>query len=133
MPRKNKGVRTLLKTDDKILKKAVLDVLENEMSIRGAAKKYKLCHMTLKRYINKYKNSESPQSVKFEPNYKINQIFSKELEDQLESYLITASKIHHGLTRKDTLGLAYQLAVSKFLKQLKFVYLEFLCFRFAMA
>lgn len=133
MPRKNKGVRTLLKTDGKVLKKAVLDVIENEMSIRGAAKKYKLCHMTLKRYINKYTNSENPQSIKFEPNYEVNKIFSKELEDELESYLITASKMHHGLTRKDTLRLAYQLAVSKLLQQFKFIYWEFLCFRFAMA
>ncbi|XP_072392377.1 uncharacterized protein [Diabrotica undecimpunctata] len=39
-----------------------------------------------------------------------------ELENELESYLITASKIHHGLTRKDTLGLAYQLAVRNGLK-----------------
>lgn len=115
MPRKNKGIRTLLKTDDQILKKAVLDVVENEMSIRGAAKKYKLCHMTLKRYINKYKNSGDSQAVKYEPNYKVNQIFSKELEDELESYLIKASRLHHGLARKDTLGLAYQLAVSKLL------------------
>lgn len=94
------------------MKNAVLDVVQHGSSIRAAAKNAGLCHMTLKRYVEKYKSAENKDDVKFIPNYEVNKVFSKELEDQLEEYLLTASKMHHGLTRLESLRLAYELAVS---------------------
>lgn len=53
-----------------------------------------------------YKNHESASineeivtPMQFSPYYSVNLVFLQELENQLCDYVITASKLHHDLTR----------------------------------
>lgn len=55
---------------------------------------------TLERYVKKYKQSENKDNVSFVPNYNTGQVFSNELENLLVAYLITAAKLHYGLSQK---------------------------------
>lgn len=100
------------------MKRAVLNVVINGVSIRKAAQNEGIVPMTLKRYVDKYKNASEVDRVnyRFTPNYEVNQVFSKELEEQLREYLLTACRMHHGLTRKNVMSLAYELAKNNSLK-----------------
>jgi response regulator of citrate/malate metabolism len=53
MVRKYKRKTEQGKTEPQIMKKAVDVVLEEKRSVRAVAKEYKICHVTLRRYIEK--------------------------------------------------------------------------------
>lgn len=118
MVRNRKIGRKIATFDEEAMKRAVLDVINNQKSIRSAARAENLVHMTVKRYVDKYKNSSAEERSRllFKPNYEVNQVFPKVLEDQLKEYLIMSSKMHHGLTRKSAMQLAYELAKRNNLK-----------------
>lgn len=100
------------------MKEAVKRVVEKNESIRQVSKENEIPFTTLQRYVQKYKNSleEERSQIRFTPNYAVNKVFPLEMEELLKEYLVKASKMHHGLTRKDTKKLAYQLAVKNNLK-----------------
>lgn len=95
------------------MKEAVQLVLEQHISIRAAALQKGVAFQTLSRYVQKYKAEPlSPLC----PNYTVNQIFPKELEQSLHDYIVTCSKMFYGLSLKDCCQLAYELAVKNNLK-----------------
>ncbi|KAJ8927233.1 hypothetical protein NQ314_020330 [Rhamnusium bicolor] len=112
MVRNRKEKRKIGDFDEESMKRAVLNVIDNEISIRAAAQEANLVHMTLKRYVDKYRNSSEEERLNFHfaPRYDVNKEFPKELEDQLRDYLLTSCRMHHGLTRKNAMMLAYELA-----------------------
>lgn len=81
------------------MRSAVLFVIDGN-SVRSASKKFDLDRKTLERYVKKYNSSENKDTVSMEPNYKTGQLFSDELENMLEEYLILSAKLHYGLTPK---------------------------------
>ncbi|XP_024887864.1 uncharacterized protein LOC112464850 [Temnothorax curvispinosus] len=110
---KEKTKTSRAKVDEATMKAAVFQVVKGNQSIRSTAKSFNINHMTLSRWVTKYKEAtdEHKLTMKFVPNYQIHLIFPANIEEDLETYLLTASKMHHGLTRKQVLELAYQLAV----------------------
>lgn len=80
--------------DEETMKRAVVNVINNGVSTRKAAQNEGLVPMTLKRYVDKYKNASDADRMnyRFMPNYEINQVFSKELEGQLRDYLLIDKK-----------------------------------------
>lgn len=118
MVRNRKEKRKIATFNEENMKRAVLNVVINGVSTRKAAQNEGLVHMTLKRYVDKYKNTSDVDRInfRFTPNYEVNQVFSKELEEELREYLLIACRMHHGLTRKTVMSLAYELAKKNSLK-----------------
>lgn len=106
-PTKNTNVRTPLDGDK--IKEAVLCVIRDGATFKGTAKKFNLNVMTLKRYVRAQMASNG--EISFVPNYHKSQIFTKAEEDMLSGYLEKASKLHHGLTSKQTRQFAYEYAL----------------------
>lgn len=95
------------------IEEAVKDELENGYSINKTAKFYNISRAYLAKVIKKFKQSGNTDRAYVHcPNIGKKRIFSKEQEDLLVSYLKTASKMCHGLTRKKTRELAYEYAKS---------------------
>ncbi|KAK9737962.1 hypothetical protein QE152_g10299 [Popillia japonica] len=73
MVRNRKHTRKLLNEPiyEDVLKTAVLNVVEDGWSVRAAASNANLVHMTLQRYVTKYKNVSEEQRANFHftPNY----------------------------------------------------------------
>lgn len=95
------------------MEKAVHQVVDSRETIRAVAKQFDICHVTLSRYVKKYReamNSDTALTCSFEPQYDTNKVFPKQLEQQLFDYLIKASKILYGLTLRQCLVFAYDLA-----------------------
>nr|CAH7738859.1 unnamed protein product [Callosobruchus chinensis] len=95
------------------------DILEQDetKTIRGVAKDFGLCHMsltTLTRYLKKRKEAKGKGlciesvTVGYQKN---RQVFSDEKEAVLVSYLIKSSQIYYGLTPKDVRILAFNCAL----------------------
>ncbi|XP_030767040.1 uncharacterized protein LOC115890832 [Sitophilus oryzae] len=99
---KSKG-RTKYSPDD--LKRAVLEIVNENKALRTTARKYNVDKMTLKRYISKYKEDKS---ITFSPNFVTSQIFSPHEESLLMEYLLTSADLYYGLTPKQTRKFAYQ-------------------------
>ncbi|KAL7373605.1 hypothetical protein ABVT39_010396 [Epinephelus coioides] len=77
-------------------------------SIRGAAKYYDLCNVSLLRYISRRKqNDGKAPSLGYRPH---NKVFSAEQEARLIKYLVQAADIFFGVSPKEVRSLAYQLA-----------------------
>ncbi|XP_031328879.1 tigger transposable element-derived protein 6-like [Photinus pyralis] len=73
---------------------------------RSVARDLGMCHMTLARYVKKYKETETVNT-----GYKpYNKVFTEEREKELVSYCTSASKLYFGLTTKDLRKLAYEFA-----------------------
>lgn len=99
MPRKRKQEnRMISNTSAESMKNAVRMVANEGYSLRKASKHFNIPLTTLRRYVLKYSVATDDEKLKmmYEPNYFVNQIFSKEVEKELKEYLIIASKIHHG-------------------------------------
>ena len=108
MPRKNKTNKEIGRFSDSSMKEAVMLVIENKMSIRGASKQKGLSFQTVSRYVKKY---HEDNASKICPNYSVNRIFPAELELILCEYLIVCSKMFYGLTLNDCRSLAYELGI----------------------
>jgi len=100
------------------MKNAVLKVVKDGYSIRGVARSTNLSYATLRKYVAKYKSTKRKKrkSLRFSPNYEVNQVYSKELEDILEEYLLAARKLRYGLTSEIIKRMSYDLAIKNNLK-----------------
>nr|CAI5839589.1 unnamed protein product [Callosobruchus analis] len=81
-----------------------------EWSLRTAAELKNVKCTTLHRYVQKRKTAEVGIEIRMSPNYAVNKIFSNELEDALEQYVVTCAKMCYGLDTVETRHLAYEMA-----------------------
>lgn len=92
------------------MKRAVCIIIDHDQSIRQTSKETGIPKSTLGRYVSKAKSS-GRENVRFSPFYATARVFSDAEEAELEDYLLTAFKHHHGLTTKACRDLAFQYAV----------------------
>ena len=92
------------------MKQAVETCVNDGKSIRFVSQALNVPHSTLHRYVENAKNS-GVENIRLSPNYANARVFSDTEEQELENYLLLASKHHHGLTTVATKELAYQYAV----------------------
>ncbi|KAJ8402654.1 hypothetical protein AAFF_G00367370 [Aldrovandia affinis] len=87
--------------------------VERGRSIRGAAKSYSICHVTLNRFISLSRKLKEAGSLETPTvGYKSpRQVFSKEQEKDLRLHLQTASAMYYGLSPREVRKLAFQCAV----------------------
>ncbi|KAK7578215.1 hypothetical protein V9T40_010420 [Parthenolecanium corni] len=99
--------------DHETMRKAVLKVVKNGYTIRGAAKEFKLSYATLRQYVSRYNAADDKErdTIRFSPNYEVNLVFSEKLENELVQYLIVARRLRYSLTGEDVRRLSYDLAV----------------------
>lgn len=107
MVRHNETDKIVGRFDENIMREAVNLIINDQKTIRAAAREKNLSFQTLSRYVKTFK--ENP-SCRMAPNYKVNKIFSNELEKALVDYIFQCSKMFYGLTIKDCRKLAYDLA-----------------------
>lgn len=91
---------------------AISDIIEEGLSIRKAAAKYKLKSATLQHKIEKKKTLEAhnQEPTKYSSKYCSQQVFTVNEEKQLSEYIIKCSKMHYALTLLQILQLAYEFA-----------------------
>jgi hypothetical protein len=95
------------------MKRAVQSVISGEMTLYRAATDFAIPKTTLFRYVQKLKKvNNCVDLVKFSPNYSVRKIFCDEEENLLVEYLLTASKLNHGLSLKEARRLAHEYAVA---------------------
>ncbi|KAE9521524.1 hypothetical protein AGLY_018080 [Aphis glycines] len=100
-----------------LIKAAADEVIIENKSVRSTAKKYNLCHVSLSRYVAKFKTSMNNDEVSI-PNvgYKgpkpIQGLhpFSVDQEQILSQYIKNSADMYFGLTPRDIKQLAYQFA-----------------------
>jgi len=96
------------KTSSADMLAASKSIINRDMSLCEAAKQYGIAKSTLSGYVRKLRNSGDESAVRFEPNYSCRQVLSNEDETLLVDYLITASRLHHGLSMKDARSMAFE-------------------------
>lgn len=79
-------------------------------SLCATAKDCEIPKATLSRYVRKMRQNGPHESIRFTPHYNVRQIFTETEENMLSEYLLTASKLNHGLSPKETRVLAFQFA-----------------------
>lgn len=90
---------------------AASSVVSKEKSLNEAALEFGIPKTTLFRYVAKLKYTNNDASkVRFCPNYAVNRVLNDEDESMLADYLLTASKLHYGLTPKASRELAFEFA-----------------------
>lgn len=115
MPRTRQRKTERGKKDLSIYKKAYSEVTNDGLSIRAAAKKYDLCHVSLMRYGRKITTTEE---AKVSMGYRsCNRIFSTEQEKLMVNYIIRAAEIYYGFPPKEIRKLAYELAAKYEIKR----------------
>jgi hypothetical protein len=87
-------------------------IIKEKKSVRCVATSFGLCHVTLSRYLAKYKQSNVVKTG-YAPH---NKIFSVDQEIELEQYCKTASLLYFGLSTVDLRKLSYSYAKSNQLK-----------------
>lgn len=97
---------------DSYILEAVKMVSEEGKSVREVAKAMDISKSALSRHVKKYTETADKDSTKFQPNLTCGMIFSCEEEVKLRDYLLTASKMHYGLTTVQVRKLAYQYAIA---------------------
>ena len=73
------------------MKSAVLEVINNQRSVKYVAREFDIDRRTLRRYITKYFSGENKDEVRFVPKYNARQVFSEEQELMMADYLMTAA------------------------------------------
>ncbi|KAK2721385.1 hypothetical protein QYM36_003612 [Artemia franciscana] len=93
MPRKRKSDPSLYAWDEENMKAAVMAHLKDGMPIRTAATLHAVQKSTLSRYCKAYSASADKEQVAFHftPCYDVKKVFSSEMEDSLESYILLSS------------------------------------------
>lgn len=94
-----------------VMQTAVEEVILLKKSIRSVAKEYKICHVTLHKYVKRAKvQVQEKNQIEFgSVGYKKpRQVFNDDQAKELEEYLKHASKIYFGLTPKDVRHFAFQ-------------------------
>lgn len=111
MPRSKKGVKRTPVNQQNITC-AVNRVLSKDLSIREASRTYNVSKTTLIRHLSKYRKIEDSAEFRYQANNKTKQVFSAQEENSLKDYLITAARLHYGLTKMEVRCLAYQFAIA---------------------
>lgn len=89
---------------------AIHKVITGEMKLRRAADTYNIKPNTLHYRIKKYQKDVKSKSEDYSTKYSTSQVFNKEQEKMLKEYIIRRSKMHYGLTYKQTRQLAMEYA-----------------------
>lgn len=95
-----------------VILQAVNMVCEERKSIREVAKAMNLSKSALARHLKKINGASDKESVVFQSNLTCGMVFSEEEEAKLRHYLLTASKMHYGLTTVQVRNLAYEFAAA---------------------
>ncbi|CAH0723910.1 unnamed protein product, partial [Brenthis ino] len=115
-PRRYKKGSTIKKkrtpVNSESLKKAVACVINENSSLKGAAKLYGLNVMTLKRYVRAKKANLTCSDISYTSDYTKRKVFNDTEEDSLKKYLVKASKLHHELTGKQIRQLAFRFSTT---------------------
>src|SRR5258705_10086057 len=109
MGRKYKRVtgRTLASPEN--MKKGVLEVINGSCSIRDAAQRFGVAKSTLADYVKRAK-ANGTENTAFCLGFNSGKIFTTDMENALEAYLLNCSAMFHGLTLKSVRMLAFQYA-----------------------
>lgn len=89
--------------------KAAVDEVILGRAVNTVARERGIDRMTLKRYVRKCRTDPNTAC---KPNFVTKQIFSVDEEKSLAEFLLKASKLHYGLSTKETRKLAYDYAIS---------------------
>lgn len=114
MPRSKEG-KTREKIDPRALESAVNDVLKGTLKVNEAARRYGLSNSTVSRH---YKaclglelNEEQQPLFKYDnEKNSVKKVFTNDEELRLVTYLKRSAALHYGLTKKNTLKLAFNYA-----------------------
>jgi len=94
------------------MQKAALLCLENLMSERSAASQFNICHVSLNRYIKKFKLHRETGSCLPAFGYRPhNKIFNDFQEKQFADYVHISADMYFGLNSKNIRKLAYEFSV----------------------
>lgn len=96
-------------TSEDTMRKAIHEVLVHGKKVAKVARNHGIPWATLIRYINMQK-AKGGEGMKFTPTFNHRQVFSQKDELALPNYLLTSSKMYHGLSPKDTRRLAFEYA-----------------------
>ncbi|XP_008182426.1 uncharacterized protein LOC100162778 [Acyrthosiphon pisum] len=117
MPRKQVRTTSRGTTSDSTMKTAALLCLDEHMSERSVATSLNICHVSLNRYIKKFKldreTGSSLPSVGYRPHSKV---FNEIHEKQLVNYIKNSADIYFGLSSKEVRKLAFEYTVKQELK-----------------
>ena len=92
-----------------MLREAV-ELVQQGMSLRKAAKAKAVAHQTLVRYV-KRQEQHPGQEIRMRPNYECRMVFDAEQEKALADYLVASSNMLYGITTKECRCLAYEMCV----------------------
>lgn len=117
MPRNYIRKRNTEMPQEQDLRPAIQAVLSKQLSIRAAAEKFNLKKTTLASYCRKQTILQSITlplvlSTPIKRQQHHTQVFSRQQEEQLSSYLKSCCLLNHGLTTMETRVLAHQYAVA---------------------
>lgn len=85
--------------------------LTGEVSIREAAQRYNVSKTTLIRHINSFKKSGEAE-FSYHAQNNTQQVFTIKEENALKEYLLTAARLHYGLTKREVRSFAFQYAAA---------------------
>lgn len=106
MPRSKQNIKRKCPNTD-ALQAAARAIQNDNISVRTASKNFEVSRSTLKRYLTKLNQNIPYKSYE---NCAVRKVFSEDEEKSLCEYVITASQMHYGLTRRDLQVLAYDFA-----------------------
>lgn len=117
MPRKRKRTTSRGTTSDTTMETAALLCLDEHMSERSVATSLNICHVSLNRYIKKFKlhreTGSALPSVGYRPHSKV---FNDIHEKQLVDYIKNSADMYFGLSPKEVRKLSFEFAVKLGLK-----------------
>ena len=87
---------------------AVQMILKEKKSIREVALAMNISKSVLARNVTKFKSCDNQEAIIFRTDLSCGMIFSIGEEKMLEEYILTASCMNYGLTKKQVLSLAYE-------------------------
>lgn len=107
MPRKRLRTTNRGSVNIETMQNAAKSVVDENKSIRGVAKEYGICHVTLARFCKKVRNG-GPISHGYNAH---NRIFKDEYEEELKKYILRCADLYYGLTSTDIRKFAFEAAV----------------------
>lgn len=119
MQRNRKKTTNRGTTSESTMLKAALLCLDENMSQRSVAEDLNICHVSLNRYIKKFKlhrETGCPITFGYQPH---NKIFNDFQEKQLADYIKNSADMYFGLNPKNVRKLAFEFAIKLNLKVLK--------------
>lgn len=99
------------------MKRAAEICMNESKSVRLVAKQFDMCHVSLNRYIKKFKAQRDSGDPLPECGYRPhNRIFNNLQETMLTNYLKNCADMYFGLSTKDVKKLAYEFALKLYIK-----------------